>query len=165
MKLYENFSPVTKARIWDKFKPYHYTPEKWTVSARVFLAMETIDGHETVVGMAAALPMPSGTLRNAWRSHKIAVLPRFDDMWRAVADAQAELFISEGKRYYCNASDCPPEWVAYRDDPASGWIPTAKNGRPATDKSSGRAFGSKNVSSPRSSNAEGLIVSHEYIGR
>jgi len=47
------------------------------------------------------------------------------------------MFVNAGYRYYCNASDAPSDLIAYRDDPASGWRPTVKNGKPPKDKGHG----------------------------
>jgi hypothetical protein len=89
-------------------------------------------------------------------------LPDFDRnyLWRVLADALAALIVGEGRRYFCNASSAPPELISYRNDPASGWRPTSKNGRSPKDKGHGKKYGNK----PRAVNAEGLIVSHEYVG-
>ncbi len=172
-------SPEIKTRIWETFRQYHYTPERWNPAARVFVATEVFDNRDVIVGMSAALASPSGTLKSAWCSHKVVVLPlglhsgvwnsperillpAFDrvQMWRAIADAEAALFLGIGCRYFCNAGDAPPELIAYRDDVASGWIPTPKNGKPPRDSGHGKRFGNK----PRATNAAGLVVSHEYVG-
>jgi hypothetical protein len=179
MTLREIKSPVTKNRLWDKFRAHHYTPDRWSPAARVFVATEVFDGREIIVGMSAAKPSPSGTTRNEWCSHKVVVLPlglstsvwnssekvllpNFDriQMWRTIADAQAALFVKEGHPYCCNAGDAPPELIAYRDDPASGWAPTTKNGKPPRDNGH-----HKYSNRPRATNAEGLVVSHRYVGK
>ncbi len=179
MNLYEIPLPEDKNWAWEKFGKHHYTPQVWNPAARVFLATEMFDGKELIVGVSAALAAPSGTTKNAWCSHKVVVLPPrsnsgvwnsterivlpdFDrnQMWRTLADKQAALFIEDGFRYYCNASDAPPELIAYRDNPASGWIPTSKNGKPPRDRGHGEKYGTKS----RATNAAGLVVSHWYVG-
>ena len=179
MTLHEITSTVAKDRLWEKFKEYHYTPGRWNSAARVFLATEVFDGKELIVGMSAALPAPSPTIRNAWCSHKVVVLPLglntgvwgsfekillpdFDrtSMWRTIADAQAARFVNAGFRYRCNAGDAPSELITYRNDPASGWIATSKNGKPPRDNGHGPRYGNK----PRATNAAGLVVSHWYVG-
>jgi len=178
MTLHEITAPEIKNLVWEKFRAHHYTPGRWNPAARVFLATEVFDGKELIVGMSAALSSPSGTTKNAWCSHKVAVLPlglstgvwgssekillpEFDrtEMWRTIADTQAALFINAGFRYYCNAGDAPSELIAYRNGPASGWIPTSKNGKPPRDD------GHHKLSDrPRATNAVGLVVSHWYVG-
>jgi hypothetical protein len=179
MTLHEVTCSKIKNLVWEKFRLYHYTPERWNAGARVFLATEVFDGKKLIVGMSAALSAPSGTVKNAWCSHKVVVLPLglhsgiwgspekvllpdFDrtQMWRAIADAQAARFISEGHPYFCNAGDAPAKLIAYRDDPTSGWRPTSKNGKPPGDKGHGAKYGNKS----RATNAAGLVVSHWYVG-
>ena len=176
--LHEIITPEIKNVVWEKFRAHHYTPDRWNPAARVFLATEVFDGKELIVGMSAALAAPSGTIRNVWCSHKVVVLPlglhtgvwdspatillpNFDrpKMWQAIADAQAALFVAAGYRYYCNAGDAPAELIAYRDDPASGWIPTSKNGKAPRDNGVHKCS-----DRPRATNAEGLVVSHWYVG-
>jgi hypothetical protein len=179
MKLYEITGTGFKNRVWEKFRKHHYTPERWNPAARVFIATEVFDGKEVIFGMTAALSHASGTVRDAWCSHKVVVLPSgsgtgvwmsperilllaYDkvQMWRTLADTEAELFIKEGYRYFCNAGDAPPELIAYRNDPLSGWVPTSKNGKPPRDGGHGQKYGNK----PRATNADGLVVSHWYLG-
>lgn len=176
--LHEIITPEIKNVVWEKFRAHHYTPDRWNPAARVFLATEVFDGKELIVGMSAALAAPSGTIRNVWCSHKAVVLPlglhtgvwdspatillpNFDrpQMWRAIADAQAALFVNEGHPYYCNAGDAPAELIAYRNDPASGWVPTSKNGKPPRDNGLHKCS-----NRPRATNAAGLVVSHWYVG-
>ena len=166
MTLSEIISSADNNLVWGKFRAHHYTPDRWNPAARTFVATEIFDGKELIVGMSAALRAPSGTLKNTWCSHKVVALPLtvpdFDrtQMWRAIADAQAALFVQAGYRYYCNAGAAPPELIAYRNDPASGWIPTSKNGKPPRDRGHGPKYGNK----PCATNAAGLIVSHWYVG-
>jgi hypothetical protein len=178
MNLHEITSPEIKNKSWEKFRAHHYTPDRWNPAARVFLATEVFDGKDVIVGMSAALAAPSGTTRNAWCSHKVVILPLglhssvwmsrerillpdFDriKMWRTLADTQAELFIKSGHPYFCNAGDCPTELIAYRENPASGWVPTSKHGKPPRDN------GLHKLSDrPRATNAAGLVISYWYVG-
>ena len=71
--LSELVTPEDKRSVWERFRPYHYTPNTFNVASRCFLA--TYCGR--LIGMAACLPLPSGALKSAWRSHKVVVLPAF----------------------------------------------------------------------------------------
>jgi hypothetical protein len=85
-------------------------------------------------------------------------------MWHAVADADAAQFIAAGHRYYSNASSAPLELkvLEYRNNPASGWVPTSKNDAPPKDKGhNSKKFGHE----PRAMNADGLVVSHWWLGK
>jgi hypothetical protein len=142
---------------WSKFAEYHYSPDVFNVAARTFFAYDDAD---TLIGLTAALALPSGTMRNAWRSHKVVVLPEYRELWGDVADAQAAKFVAEGKRYFCNASDAPEDLIAYRDDPASGWRCTSKHGQVPRDRGHSAKFGNKS----RAVNSRGIVISHEFVG-
>jgi hypothetical protein len=158
MQLVEVHSSKGKRAMWKSYKKHHYAPDTFNVAARVFRVIPSLDRN--VIGMTACLPLPSGTLQNAWRSHKVVVLPEFKHLWRVAADTQAKILVAEGKRYFCNASDAPADLIAYRDDLNSGWVPTSKHGKPPKDTGHGEKFGNL----PRSVNEHGLVVSHEFIG-
>jgi hypothetical protein len=178
MVLHEITGSRLKQKAWAKFAKHHYTPNRFNPASRVFLATESFGEREMLVGLAACLTLPSGTLKSAWRSHKVVVLPPatktgvwgsaeqaalpdFDrnQLWRELADTQARLIVGDGGRYFCNASDAPPELVAYRNDPASGWRPTSKNGKAPSDHGHGAKFSHKT----RATNAAGVMVSYEYV--
>jgi hypothetical protein len=158
MQLVEVHSSKGKRAMWKAYKKHHYAPDTFNVAARVFKVIPSLDRN--VIGMTACLPLPSGTLQNAWRSHKVVVLPEFKHLWRVAADTQAKILVAEGKRYFCNASDAPADLIAYRDDLNSGWVPTSKHGKTPKDTGHGEKFGNL----PRSVNEHGLVVSHEFIG-
>jgi hypothetical protein len=83
-----------------------------------------------LLGFARVLPMPSGTLKNAFRAHKTVIRlpesPAMFQLWALVSDAQARLHVAEGKRFY---SQAPIRYAAYRDDPDSNWVRTSKDER------------------------------------
>jgi hypothetical protein len=112
---------------WEHFRCFHYDPNIFNRAARCYLV--EVNGKR--VGFVASLPMPSGTLKNAWRAHKTVVLLAADhpwqkELWAKVADAQAEMHLREGHQFFSTA---PIEYAQYRENPASGWIPTSKNER------------------------------------
>jgi len=172
-------SAELKNKTWARFRKYHYSPADWSVGARVFVATEIFDGKELIVGLTAAIFAPA---QKAWYPHKIvalpprsntvvwgtnerAILPDYNpaQMWHAVADADAAQFIAAGHLYFSNASSAPLELkvLEYRNNPASGWVPTSKNDAPPKDKGhNSKKFGTK----PRATNADGLVVSHWYVG-
>ena len=157
IRLFELSGVDAKKIAWSHFAEHHYSPDVFNVAARTFFAYGDAD---ILIGLTAALALPSGTMQNAWRSHKVVVLPEFRVLWGDVADAQAIKFLSEGKRYFCNASDAPADLVAYRDDPASGWRCTSKHGQVPRDNGHSTRFGNKS----RAVNSHGIVISHEFVG-
>lgn len=113
---------------WKHFRCFHYDPETFNISAQCYWVE---DDNGKRIGFVASLPMPGGTLTNAWRAHKTVVRlpadhPRQKELWALVADEQAKMYVREGHRFY---SAAPIEYAQYRENPASGWIPTSKNKR------------------------------------
>lgn len=113
--------------MWEHFKFFHYDPNTFNRAARCYL----VEVSNKRVGFIASLPMPSGTLTNAWRAHKTAVLlpaehPMQKKLWAHIADEQADMHLREGHRFFSTA---PIEYAQYRENPASGWIPSSKNER------------------------------------
>lgn len=108
-------------RVWAIFAPHHYfhNTERggFNKASYKFLVFE----DDVVIGFAATLPMPSGSLCSAWRSHKTVVLPAYDNKWPQVSDFVAEWHVKQGKRFFCQA---PYEFAKYRDEPNSKWMPT-----------------------------------------
>ncbi len=108
--------------LWEDFKMYHYMTTPLNKASRTFLAL----AGGVPVGFCASLPMPSGTLKNAYRAHKTVVRlpesPAMFKLWAMVADAQARLHVAEGKRFF---SAAPIAYAAYRDNPESIWVPTS----------------------------------------
>ncbi len=58
------------------FKDHHYLDEKINKAARHYIAI----WNDQVIGYLASITMPSGTLKNAWRGHRVVVLPDFQGM-------------------------------------------------------------------------------------
>jgi hypothetical protein len=120
---------------WEPFAKFHYFEnsrwERLNPSARMFLAYAEVDGvlRDQPIGFCAALPFPSGTLKNAWRSHKVVVAmePCREEkvLWSLVSDALAKQIAGEGKRYFCQT---PKEYAAYRDS-SPNWMPTSSDKR------------------------------------
>lgn len=101
---------------WSMFAKHHYLTEDFNKAAKAYLATAAFaGGNETIVGFASALPMPCGTLKNAYREHRTVVLPDFQGfgLGPKISDAVAQLHLDEGKRYFSRTAH--PRFGAYRD--------------------------------------------------
>jgi ABC-type ATPase involved in cell division/GNAT superfamily N-acetyltransferase len=106
---------------WAIFAKHHYLTGDFNKAAKAYLATATFEGDifdewpETIVGFASALPMPCGTLKNAWREHRTVVLPDFQGLGLGpkISDAVAQIHLDEGKRYFSRTAH--PRFGAYRD--------------------------------------------------
>lgn len=92
---------------WDLFKQHHYLTEDLSKSAKCFMA--TWNGKP--IGFNAVLPLPSGTLKNAFRMSRTVILPDFQGLGLggALSDYIAKLYVKDGKRFYAKTSN-PALW-------------------------------------------------------
>ena len=113
------------------FRPYHYWPDvPVSKVARCFL----VEMNGKRIGFVASM-FQRGKFgddpRPPYRAHRTAVLlpvthPAYFRLWALCADAQAEHELALGHRFWSTA---PSDHAAYRDNPASGWIPSASDGK------------------------------------
>jgi GNAT superfamily N-acetyltransferase len=119
--------------VWALFKSHHYFSQELSSSCYSYLATAEFDGmQETVVGFVSALPMPSGTLKNAWREHRTVVLPDYQGLGIGprISNGVAQLMVDSGRRYYSRTSH--PRFGGYRNNPefrdaGYEWIPSYGN--------------------------------------
>lgn len=92
---------------WNIFKQYHYLTENLSKSAKCFLT--TI--NDKPVAFNAVLPLPSGTIQNAFRMSRTVVLPDYQGLGigGCVSDYLAKLHVKDGKRFYAKTSN-PSLW-------------------------------------------------------
>jgi GNAT superfamily N-acetyltransferase len=141
---------------WSFFSRHHYLSGDINKSARCWIAL----WEGLLVGFAAAIAYPSGTVKNAWRGHRTVVLPEFQGMGigARISDAVGEIFISQGCRYFSKSAN--PNFGAYRNGSAS-WRPTSKNMKARHDYKAGRKT---KEDGHKMAHAERVCFSHEYIG-
>lgn len=125
---------AAKNGCWEMFKKHHYLTNDLSQSARCFIAV----WNEIVVGFSASLPLPSGTVQNAWREHRTVLLPDYQGLGIGVriSDAIATIHLEEGKRYYSKTSH--PRMGAYRNQ-SKLWRKTLSSNKPAA-KNTNEAF-------------------------
>jgi len=107
---------------WRMFRDHHYLTGDINKGSRCWIA--TWNGEP--VGFSSVIPLPSGTLRNAWRGHRTVVLPDFQGLGIGVrlSDAIGEIHLSEGKRYFSKTAH--PRLGQYREH-SPKWKGTSKN--------------------------------------
>ena len=140
---------------WHAFKDHHYLSDNLNKSARCYLAK----WNKIPVGFVSVLPMPSGTLKNAWRESRTVILPDYQGIGIGVrlSDAVAQLYLEEGKRYFSKTAH--PRMGEYRTH-SKLWKPTSKNGIKRLDYFNYVGGGLKGDLK----HANRVCYSHEYIG-
>jgi GNAT superfamily N-acetyltransferase/ABC-type transport system involved in cytochrome c biogenesis ATPase subunit len=152
-----DIQPCSK-EYWQIFKKHHYLSGDLNNASRCFLG--TWNNEPIVFG--AAITMPSGSLKNAWRGHRTVVLPDYQGLGIGVrfSDAIAQMFVDNGHRYFSRTAH--PRMGSYRMlSPL--WKPTSKNKVRRVDYEKRRARGiptyNNYVIDPKRN-----CFSHEYVG-
>jgi energy-coupling factor transporter ATP-binding protein EcfA2 len=143
---------------WARFREHHYLDANINKAAWCWL----VSWGDVVVAFAAAIPLPSGTLKNAWRGHRTVVLPDFQGLGIGVrvSDAVAKMMVASGKRYFSKTAHA--RLGRYREG-SEEWKPTSKNKRIRGDHSKKRASEWTN-GNYKHSHKKRVCYSHEYIG-
>ena len=137
-------------RIWDYFAPYHYLSESHNKSARAYVAV----WENNLVGFNSVISFPSGTVKNAFRGHRLVVHPDFQGFGfgHRISEAVAQHYLDNGKRYF--AKTAHPRLGGYRDS-SPLWKPTNKNHMRRKDADGHQRW---------QINRDRWTYSHEYIG-
>jgi ABC-type lipoprotein export system ATPase subunit len=92
---------------WNIFKQHHYLTSDLSKSSKCYLTLL----NDKPVAFNAVLPLPSGTIQNAYRMSRTVVLPDFQGLGLggAISDYIAKLYKKDGKRFYAKTSN-PALW-------------------------------------------------------
>jgi energy-coupling factor transporter ATP-binding protein EcfA2 len=147
----------TKA--WALFRDHHYLSGDINQSARCWI----VTWRGNAVGFLSVVPLPSGTLKKAWRGHRTVVLPEFQGLGfgTRMSDALGEMHIREGKRYFTKTAH--PRLGLYRND-SPKWKGTSKNEMKREDYKIDFHGDNKHSRSLLDRHADRFCFSHEYIG-
>ena len=146
-----------KPAFWNIFKKHHYLDGGINKSARCWVAYL----WGVPVAFNSVLAMPSGSLKNAWRGHRLVVLPDFQGMGvgSAMTECIGEILISEGKRYFCKTANI--KLGEFREKSVK-WRPTSKNKKNRKDHVKSTRQNYNNMVNKKLSLR--VCYSHEYIG-
>ena len=141
--------PASNA-LWSYFAPYHYLSGDHNKSAHFYVAV----WNDQLVGCNSVLALPSGTLKNAYRGHRLVVHPDYQGFGFGpkISEAVAQHYVDNGKRYFAKTSH--PRLGGYRDQ-SPLWKPTSKNHMKRRDAEGHQRW---------TINADRWSFSHEYIG-
>ena len=99
LQIYEKSN---KTEIWNIFKQHHYLSAELNVACKMFVAYL----NDNIVGMCAVLPQPSGCYENAWRIHRLVILPDYQGLGIGVKllEYVCDLFKYHDKTMYLRTS-------------------------------------------------------------
>jgi GNAT superfamily N-acetyltransferase len=138
--------------IWSHFASHHYLSESLNKASHNYLAI----WEGQVVGFVSSMTYPSGTVKNAYREHRLVVHPDYQGFGFGprLSEIVAQHYVSNGKRYYSKTSH--PRLGGYRDSSLL-WKPTSKNHMKRKD-------GQDPDKTRWTINPERWSFSHEYLG-
>jgi len=135
------------------FKDHHYLRDDLHNATRCYVAV----WEGNVVGFIATIAMPSGYLKNAWRGHRVVILPDYQGLGIGVKliNATAQMMLEDGKRFYARSAH--PR-MGYYMQHSPLWKATSKNRKLRTDVDHSNLFKNHYVDNKR------VCFSYEYIG-
>jgi GNAT superfamily N-acetyltransferase len=135
------------------FKDHHYLTGALSNASRCYVGV----WNGEIVAFGAAMTMPNGYIKNAWRGHRTVILPDFQGLGIGVrfSDAIAEIHLSQGHRYFSRTAH--PRMGFYREK-SELWKATSKNRKLRKDVTHENLFNNHYADNKR------ICFSHEYIG-
>ena len=137
--------------IWQYFAKHHYLSESLNKASHNYLAI----WEGKVVGFSSVMSYPSGTVKAAFREHRLVVHPDYQGFGFGprISEAVARHYTENGKRFFSKTSH--PRLGEYRDN-SPKWKPTSKNHMRRTD--------GQKTKTRWELNNERWSYSHEFIG-
>jgi GNAT superfamily N-acetyltransferase len=145
-----------KETYWKMFKKHHYLGDKLNKSARCWVGYL----WDNPVVFNSVLAMPSGSLKHAWREHRLVVLSDYQGMGigNRMSECVGKILRLENKRFFSKTANI--KLGEYRNQ-QSMWRPTSKNGKARLDNI-GREKNYNNMI--KESLSRRVCYSHEYMG-
>lgn len=128
LQLYETRA---KKEVWKIFRQHHYLSSDLNIASRVFVAFL----NNEIVGFIAILPFPSGTVKNAYRVHRLVVLPDYQGLGIATKMLKyiANLHVKIDCKMYIRTSHIRlHDYFEHSND----WIETCRSGKISPKQSS-----------------------------
>ena len=146
--------------LWGMFAEFHYLTEDINKASQCYLAM----WEGKPIGFMAVMPLPSGTVKNGVRGHRLVILPKYQGLGVGVRLSQtvAQHYVDQGKRYFSRTAH--PRMGQYREE-SPLYRPTSKNRVKRTEKfvTMSESF-HKNANENKGNRAR-ICYCHEYVGR
>ena len=140
----------TTSDTWERFKKYHYMTQDLNKACMCFC----FTWNNKLVAFNSVLPLPSGTMKNAYREHRLVVLPDFQGLGLGIkiSEFTGGVLKTLGKSYYTKTVN--PALGEYREkSPNWGGTPRNRQGMDESDFAMNIMGGQTRVS-----------YCHKYIG-
>lgn len=140
-------------RDWEIFKRHHYLSNSINQVSRCFTA--SLDS--SIIAFIAILPLPHPILKNAYKVHRLVVLPDYQGLGIGMRFTEwiGEKFLSENKRLFFTTSH---PWIGKYQDKSVKWKATSSNHK------KGNSFNENLKEFNRTVKIGKFLYSHEYVG-
>lgn len=117
-----------KEYIWKLFRQHHYLSKDLNIASRIFIAR--LD--KEIAGMIAILPLPSGTISNAYRVHRLVILPDYQGLGIAtkLLTYIANLYSKQNLNLYIRTTH--KRLYTYFKNNKNNWQETSSSGKKAS---------------------------------
>lgn len=110
--------------MWGKFREFHYLSHELNKAATIYVCY----WDELLVAMCAVLPMPSGSMKHAFRPTRTVVLPDYQNLGigTRLSEFVGDYYLSKGYRFYYKSTHLR---LRYYFDKSPFWVATKHNGK------------------------------------
>lgn len=141
--------------MWGIFGKHHYLSHELNKACTLYL----VYWNDVLVAMASVLPYPCGTLKYAFRMHRLVVLPDYQALGigTKINEFIAKLYVDQGDKFYIRTTHLRMI-RSLRHNPL--WIESVTSGRVLTQKDMDRIKNNANIMSGDMRDE----ASFEYLG-
>ena len=145
---------------WDIFKPHHYLSEELNKAAKCFL----MTWNDKPVAFIAILPMPSGTIQNAFRVSRLVVLPDFQGLsiGMKILNIFGSMYAKDSKKLYIKTSN--PSLFKGMENNTKFWSLTNENNNIEQIKKTNQKLIEEKKDNGLKLRKESITKSYKYIG-
>lgn len=145
---------------WNLFKQHHYLSEELNLAAKCFV----ITFNDKPCAFIAILPMPSGTLKHAFRVSRLVVLPDFQGLSIGIKllNYIGSLYLSDNKKLYIKTSN--PSLFKGMEYNKNNWLLAYENNNLESIRKENEKVLLENKDNFKQLRKESITKSFKYIG-
>lgn len=137
--------------MWGCFKDHHYLSAELNIASTIYVCY----WEDTLVGMCAVLPVPSGNLKHGFRPTRTVILPDYQGLGigTKLSEAIGDIYLEKGYKFYYRSSHLRLR-TFWENSPY--WVATSHNNKKGDLNQN---FSNKNYKNER------ICGSYEYMGK
>lgn len=145
---------------WNLFKQHHYLTEDLNLAAKCFV----VTFNDKPCAFIAILPMPSGTLQNAFRVSRLVVLPDFQGLSIGIKllNYIGSLYLTDNKKLYIKTSN--PSLFKGMEYNKNNWLLAYENNNLEAIRKENEKILLDNKNNFQQLRKESITKSFKYIG-